>query len=54
VGNIGPQTFGQDENPIILFDDTGHTVLPRADKLSLARQLVSEIAKRLERRSLLT
>ncbi|CAN7240731.1 bifunctional phosphopantothenoylcysteine decarboxylase/phosphopantothenate--cysteine ligase CoaBC [Massilia sp. LjRoot122] len=54
VGNIGPQTFGQDENTIILFDDNGHTVLPRADKLSLARQLVSEIAKRLERRSLLT
>ena len=54
VGNIGPQTFGQDENTIILFDETGHTLLPRADKLSLARQLVSEIAKRLEQRSLLT
>jgi phosphopantothenoylcysteine decarboxylase/phosphopantothenate--cysteine ligase len=54
VGNIGPQTFGQDDNTIMLFDETGHTVLPRADKLSLARQLVSEIAKRLERRSLLT
>lgn len=54
VGNIGPQTFGQDENTVILFDESGHTVLPRADKLNLARQLVSEIAKRLERRSLLT
>ncbi|OON60954.1 phosphopantothenate synthase [Massilia sp. KIM] len=54
VGNIGPQTFGQDENTIILFDESGHTVLERADKLTLARQLVSEIAKRLERRSLLT
>jgi phosphopantothenoylcysteine decarboxylase/phosphopantothenate--cysteine ligase len=54
VGNIGPQTFGQDENAIVLFDDSGHTVLPQADKLQLARQLVSEIAKRLERRSLLT
>jgi phosphopantothenoylcysteine decarboxylase/phosphopantothenate--cysteine ligase len=54
VGNIGPQTFGQDENSIVLFDDSGHTVLPQADKLQLARQLVSEIAKRLERRSLLT
>jgi phosphopantothenoylcysteine decarboxylase/phosphopantothenate--cysteine ligase len=54
VGNIGPQTFGQDENTIILFDESGHTVLPRAGKLSLARQLVSEIAKRLEQRSLLT
>ena len=54
VGNIGPQTFGQDENALVLFDDNGHTVLPRADKLVLARQLVSEIAKRLEQRSLLT
>jgi phosphopantothenoylcysteine decarboxylase/phosphopantothenate--cysteine ligase len=53
VGNIGPQTFGQDENAIVLFDESGHTVLPRATKLELARQLVSEIAKRLERRSLL-
>jgi phosphopantothenoylcysteine decarboxylase/phosphopantothenate--cysteine ligase len=54
VGNIGPQAFGQDENSLVLFDDNGHTVLPRADKLVLARQLVSEIAKRLEQRSLLT
>jgi phosphopantothenoylcysteine decarboxylase/phosphopantothenate--cysteine ligase len=54
VGNIGHQTFGQDENAIVLFDDSGHTVLPQAGKLQLARQLVSEIAKRLEQRSLLT
>ena len=53
VGNIGPQTFGQDDNTIVLFDEQGHTVLPRADKLTLARQLISEIAKRLEQRSLL-
>jgi phosphopantothenoylcysteine decarboxylase/phosphopantothenate--cysteine ligase len=53
VGNIGPRTFGQDENAIVLFDESGHTVLPRAGKLELARQLVSEIAKRLEQRSLL-
>jgi phosphopantothenoylcysteine decarboxylase/phosphopantothenate--cysteine ligase len=54
VGNIGHHTFGQDENSIVLFDETGHTVLPTAPKLVLARQLVSEIAKRLEQRSLLT
>lgn len=54
VGNIGHQTFGQDDNTVILFDEDGQTVLERADKLTLARQLVSEIAKRLERRSLLT
>jgi phosphopantothenoylcysteine decarboxylase/phosphopantothenate--cysteine ligase len=54
VGNIGHHTFGQDDNTVILFDENGHTVLPRAAKLALARQLVSEIAKRLEQRSLLT
>lgn len=54
VGNIGPQAFGQDDNSVILFDELGHTVLPRAPKLTLARQIVSEIAKRLEQRSLLT
>ena len=53
VGNIGHHTFGADDNTIVLFDETGHTVLPRADKLTLARQLISEIAKRLEQRSLL-
>ena len=54
VGNIGHHTFGQDDNTVILFDEDGHTVLPRADKLTLARQLVSEIAKRIDKRSLLT
>ena len=53
VGNIGHHTFGQDDNTVILFDESGHTVLPRADKLTLARQLISEIAKRIEQRSLL-
>jgi phosphopantothenoylcysteine decarboxylase/phosphopantothenate--cysteine ligase len=54
VGNIGHHTFGQDDNTVILFDEDGHTVLPRADKLTLARQLISEIAKRIDKRSLLT
>jgi phosphopantothenoylcysteine decarboxylase / phosphopantothenate---cysteine ligase len=53
VGNIGHHTFGQDENTIMLFDENGHTVLPRADKLTLARQLISEIAKRIERQALI-
>ena len=53
VGNIGQNTFGQDDNTIILFDEEGHTVLPRASKLNLARQLISEISKRLARNSLL-
>ena len=47
VGNIGPATFGQDDNALLLVDAQGHTELPRADKLSLARQLVQHIAQRL-------
>ena len=52
VGNIGHHTFGQDDNTIILFDENGHTILPRADKLTLARQLVCEISKRISTPSL--
>jgi phosphopantothenoylcysteine decarboxylase/phosphopantothenate--cysteine ligase len=48
VGNIGPQTFGQDQNELVLFDDKGHINFPRADKQQLARQLVAEIARRIE------
>ena len=47
VGNIGPDTFGQDDNALLLIDDQGSTELPRASKLALARQLVAEIARRL-------
>ncbi|MBY4897277.1 bifunctional phosphopantothenoylcysteine decarboxylase/phosphopantothenate--cysteine ligase CoaBC [Cupriavidus sp. AU9028] len=47
VGNIGHHTFGRDDNEIVLFDETGMTALPRADKLELARQLVAAIAQRL-------
>ncbi|MFZ1181068.1 MAG: bifunctional phosphopantothenoylcysteine decarboxylase/phosphopantothenate--cysteine ligase CoaBC [Herbaspirillum sp.] len=47
VGNIGHQTFGKNENTLMLFDDKGRTTLPRADKKTLGRQLVREIAHRL-------
>lgn len=47
VGNIGHDTFGKDENQIVLFDVQGHISFPRADKLQLARQLLTEIAIRL-------
>ncbi|MEC4723036.1 bifunctional phosphopantothenoylcysteine decarboxylase/phosphopantothenate--cysteine ligase CoaBC [Noviherbaspirillum sp. CPCC 100848] len=47
VGNIGHQTFGKDENELVLFDDAGHQRLPRADKRMLGRLLVGEIARRL-------
>ncbi|GAB3654958.1 bifunctional phosphopantothenoylcysteine decarboxylase/phosphopantothenate--cysteine ligase CoaBC [Ramlibacter alkalitolerans] len=46
VGNIGPSTFGQDDNQLLLVDAQGVVELPRASKLALARQLVAEIARR--------
>jgi phosphopantothenoylcysteine decarboxylase/phosphopantothenate--cysteine ligase len=49
VGNIGPATFGQDQNALLLVDEHGERELPQAGKLSLARALVAEIAQRLER-----
>jgi phosphopantothenoylcysteine decarboxylase/phosphopantothenate--cysteine ligase len=47
VGNIGPATFGQDDNALLLVDAQGHRELPRASKTELGRQLVAEIARRL-------
>jgi len=47
VGNIGPATFGKDDNALLLVDAHGTQELPHANKLTLARQLVAEIARRL-------
>lgn len=47
VGNIGPATFGKDDNALVLIDAQGHTELPRASKLELARQLIIALADRL-------
>ena len=47
VGNIGPATFGLDTNTLVLVDAQGARELPTADKLSLARELVREIASRM-------
>lgn len=47
VGNIGPDTFGQDHNTLVLFDEQGMTPLPTADKQTLAVQLIKAIADRL-------
>ncbi len=48
VGNIGPATFGADDNALLLMDAQGSTEWPRATKLALARQLVAEVARRLK------
>jgi len=47
VGNIGPDTFGQDDNALLLVDEAGSRALQRDTKLALARQLIAEIAQRL-------
>ena len=46
VGNIGPATFGQDDNALLLVDAHGTRELPHASKRVLAQQLVAEIARR--------
>lgn len=48
VGNIAQHAIGSDENELVLFDDNGSHALPRADKLTLARQLMQHIAQRFE------
>jgi phosphopantothenoylcysteine decarboxylase/phosphopantothenate--cysteine ligase len=47
VGNIGPATFGADDNALLLVDEEGTQEMPRARKLQLARALVAQIANRL-------
>ena len=47
VANLGPATFGADDNTLTLVDSDGERELPHADKLTLARQLVAEIASRI-------
>jgi phosphopantothenoylcysteine decarboxylase / phosphopantothenate---cysteine ligase len=51
VGNIGPATFGQDDNALLLVDAKAVKELPehgqKASKRLLAQQLVADIAARL-------
>ena len=46
VANIGPATFGRDDNALLLVDDEGVLELPHASKRVLAQQLIAEIARR--------
>ena len=50
VGNIGPATFGQDDNALLLVDALGTQELARDAKLTLARKLIAEISTRLRAR----
>jgi len=48
VGNIGPATFGQDDNALLLVDEAGTIEMPRDSKIALARKLMAEIAARIK------
>ena len=43
VGNIGPATFGQDDNALLLIEADRVTELPHNSKRLLARQLIAHI-----------
>ena len=47
VGNIGPSTFGQDDNALLLVDAQGAKEFPRDTKTKLAYDLIQDIAARL-------
>ena len=49
VGNIGPSTFGQDDNALLLVDAQGAKEFPRASKTQLAHDLIQDIAGRLRK-----
>ncbi len=54
IGNLGPSTFGRDDNALLVVDATEQRHLPAhggtADKLVLARELMAELAHRLNLR----
>ncbi|MBU1264745.1 MAG: bifunctional phosphopantothenoylcysteine decarboxylase/phosphopantothenate--cysteine ligase CoaBC [Gammaproteobacteria bacterium] len=47
VGNLAQDTLGQDTAELVLFDDRGQHRLPRADKLTQARHLISHLVNQL-------
>jgi phosphopantothenoylcysteine decarboxylase/phosphopantothenate--cysteine ligase len=47
VGNIGPATFGQDDNALLLVDAKATKELLKSSKRHLAQQLIAEIASRI-------
>ena len=47
VGNIGPETFGSDLNQLLVIDESGSKKIGQAEKLQLARQLITLVAKKI-------
>ena len=48
IANIGQDTFGRDDNELLLMDGTQSVRLGRASKEKLAHELVTEFARRLD------
>ncbi|HLP97665.1 MAG TPA: bifunctional phosphopantothenoylcysteine decarboxylase/phosphopantothenate--cysteine ligase CoaBC [Sideroxyarcus sp.] len=44
AANLAQNAIGNDENELVLFDDSGEHALPRTDKLTLARALLRHAA----------
>ena len=51
VANLGPQTFGRDDNACLLIDSGAVREFARMPKLELARRLIEEFAARLAARA---
>lgn len=49
IANLGPATFGRDDNELLLVDENGSYPLPRAGKEALGHALAAEFARRLAR-----
>ena len=47
VGNIGPDTFGSDLNQLLVIDESGSNKIAKAEKIQLARQLITLVAKKI-------
>ncbi len=44
VANLAQQAIGADESELVLLDDSGHHVLPKAPKIQQARHLIKHIS----------
>jgi phosphopantothenoylcysteine decarboxylase/phosphopantothenate--cysteine ligase len=47
IGNIGPDTLGSDLNQLLVIDESGIKKIAIAEKLQLARQLITLVAKKI-------
>ena len=47
VANIGPETFGSDENQLMIIEAGGITEMPAANKLILSRQLIHLVSTKI-------